>query len=60
MCIRDRNGKGVLKFQNFLLDLGFKQVTLKLYPESRHELINDLDRDKVITDVKVWLKEILN
>ena len=55
-----KNGKGVLKFQNFLLDLGFKQVTLKLYPESRHELINDLDRDKVITDVKIWLKEILN
>ena len=55
-----KNGKSVLKFQNFLLNLGFKQVTLKLYPESRHELINDLDRDKVITDVKIWLKAILN
>ena len=55
-----KNGKGVVKFKNLLLDAGFKQVTLKLYPESRHELINDLDRDKVIADVKIWLKAILN
>ena len=55
-----KNGKGVVKFKNLLLDAGFKQVTLKLYPESRHELINDLDRDKVIADVKIWLKAIIN
>ena len=55
-----KNGKGVVKFKNLLLDAGFKQVTLKLYPESRHELINDLDRDKVIADVKIWLRAILN
>ena len=55
-----KNGKGVVKFKNLLLDAGFKQVTLKLYPESRHELINDLDRDKVIADIKIWLRAILN
>ena len=55
-----KNGKGVVKFKNLLLDAGFKQVTLKLYPESRHELIKDLDRDKVIADIKIWLRAILN
>jgi alpha-beta hydrolase superfamily lysophospholipase len=34
---------------------GIKDITLKTYPESRHELFNELNRDEVIRDVISWL-----
>lgn len=30
-------------------------VTLKIYPEARHELLNELNRDEVIADIVAWL-----
>ncbi len=41
----------VERYQN----VGIKDITLKTYPESRHELFNELNRDKVIQDVISWL-----
>ena len=37
-------------------DLGFTDVTLKLYPEDRHEILNEVDRDTVYADLKGWLE----
>jgi alpha-beta hydrolase superfamily lysophospholipase len=34
---------------------GLDQVTLRLYPESRHELINETNRDEVTSDLIAWL-----
>lgn len=34
---------------------GLEQVTLRLYPECRHELINELNRDEVTHDLIAWL-----
>lgn len=34
---------------------GIKDVTLKTYPESRHELFNELNKEEVIQDVISWL-----
>lgn len=36
--------------------LGFTDVTLKLYPEDRHEILNEVDRDTVFADLKGWLE----
>ena len=36
-------------------NVGIKDVTLKTYPESRHELFNEINRDEVIHDVISWL-----
>ncbi|VXC30151.1 alpha/beta fold hydrolase [Pseudoclavibacter sp. 8L] len=30
-------------------------VTLRIYPEARHELLNELNRDEVIADIVAWL-----
>ena len=35
--------------------LGFRDVTLKLYPEDRHEILNELDRDQVFANILSWL-----
>ena len=34
---------------------GLDQVTLRLYPEGRHELINETNREEVIRDLIAWL-----
>ena len=34
---------------------GIKDVTLKLYPEDRHEILNEFDQDVVYDDILQWL-----
>ena len=34
---------------------GLDQVTLRLYPDGRHELFNETNRDEVTTDLIAWL-----
>lgn len=41
-------------FAQFLSN-GIPEVTLKLYPEDRHEILNEVDKDKVYEDIKAWL-----
>ncbi|MHA2180814.1 MAG: alpha/beta hydrolase [Promethearchaeota archaeon] len=36
-------------------NVGIKDATIKIYPDSRHELFNELNKDKVIRDVISWL-----
>ena len=36
-----------------------RDVTLKLYPEMRHEIVNELDRETVWTDLKEWMEQKL-
>ena len=49
------NGKGVIRVYNNFLKIGMTDVTMKLYPECRHELLNELNRDEVMKDVLDWL-----
>ena len=42
-------GVGVRDLYDFYLGLGFKGATLKLYPESRHEIINEINKKEVYT-----------
>ncbi len=37
--------------------VGSDDVTLKIYPELRHELVNEVSRAEIITTVKNWLVE---
>lgn len=36
--------------------MGMEDVTLKLYPEDRHEILNEDDRETVYNDIYLWLK----
>ena len=38
---------------------GVKDVTLTLYPEMRHEILNELGREQVWSDIKQWLEKKL-
>ena len=40
-------------------ELGMKDVTLELYPEDRHEILNEIDRDKVYENIEKWLESKL-
>lgn len=49
-------GKGVKKAYHSLLAAGMSHVTLKMYDFDRHELLNELDREKVMNDIWDWLE----
>lgn len=53
------NGKGVRRFEAMLKKIGMKNVTCHLYPENRHELINDLDKERVLNDILKWCNAVL-
>ena len=48
-------GKGVQKAYNNFLDAGMKDVSIKLYPGGRHEMLNEINKDEVYTDILAWL-----
>lgn len=51
--------KGVIKAANLYKDVGIKDVRIILYPEGRHEILNDKMRDQVASDVVSFYKEFL-
>lgn len=50
-------GKGVLRLVKLYEQLGLTQVSYKLYPEGRHEMLNEINRDEVSADLIAWLNE---
>lgn len=52
------NGKGVLRAYQAFIAAGMEDVTLKLYPGARHEILNELNRHQVYADVLHWLDRL--
>lgn len=52
-------GKGVRQVFHDLKKTGHKDVTLKLYENDRHEILNELNKQQVFDDVLSWLCEVL-
>ncbi|WP_317856314.1 alpha/beta hydrolase [Chakrabartyella piscis] len=48
-------GKSPNKVYQSYLKHGLQNVELKLYPEDRHEILNELDRDVVYADLLQWI-----
>lgn len=48
-------GKGVQKAYNNFLEAGMKDVSIKLYPGGRHEMLNEINKDEVYVDILAWL-----
>lgn len=53
------DGKGVRAVAEQLQRVGVSAVTLRLYPQARHELLNETDRDEVTADILSWLDDAL-
>lgn len=50
------NGKGVEKVYGYFKAAGTTDLTMKLYPGGRHEMLNEINRDEVCADVLAWLE----
>lgn len=48
-------GKGPEKFAKTLMSCGIRDVTLHLYEDDRHEILNEKDREKVRGDILSWI-----
>ena len=51
------NGKGVEKVFRRLQKAGVKDVSIKLYENGRHEILNELNKQEVYSDIAEWLSE---
>lgn len=51
--------RGVRKVHKTLLDAGMRDVSLNLYRDNRHELLNEPGKQEVIEDIHRWLKHRL-
>ena len=49
-------GKGVTKAYQAFCKAGLKNVTCRLYPDGRHEMLNELNKEDVYQDIFDWLK----
>ena len=52
-------GKGVKKAYQLFRQNGMKQVSMKLYPQLRHEILNEDCREDIFRDILGWLTEQL-
>jgi len=49
-------GKAAVKLYDSFKELGMNKVTMKLYEDARHELLNETNRNKVYEDILEWIQ----
>ncbi len=54
-----KNTKGVLQSYNQLKTVGLKDVNYKFYPEARHEILNETNKQEVYDDILNWINNHL-
>ena len=52
-------GKGPEKLYNLLNKVGLTNVHFQLYEGDRHELLNEINRESVMTDIYEWIDKKL-
>ena len=52
-------GKGTKKVYERFIDTGMKDVKLKLYPNGRHEMLNEINKEEVYNDILEWINSKL-
>ncbi|HEY5123565.1 MAG TPA: alpha/beta hydrolase, partial [Ignavibacteria bacterium] len=50
------NGKGVTEVYNKFKKAGVKNLTLKLFADGRHEMLNETNKNEVYQFILDWLK----
>lgn len=53
-------GKGVHQLKSLLEKSGAESVDIQLYPGGRHEMLHEINRDEVMTDILTWLHNHMN
>ena len=49
-------GKGVKKVAGWFREAGVRDVTVKLYPGGRHEMLNEVNKEEVFANTLAWLE----
>jgi alpha-beta hydrolase superfamily lysophospholipase len=52
-------GEGVRRLLSAYAQAGLSRVTSRFYPDARHELLNETNRDEVTRDLVAWLEATL-
>lgn len=52
-------GQRLQDLADALRKAGLERVELRIYPEARHELLNETNRDEVVGDLLQWLQQVL-
>ncbi|AZP71007.1 alpha/beta hydrolase [Pseudomonas poae] len=58
-CDPVSEGKRLTSLANALREAGCQHLQLKIYPQARHEVFNETNRDEVTADVLTWLDQAL-
>ena len=51
-------GKGVERLVDMYQSMGMTNLSYKIYPGGRHEMLNELNKEKVIEDIIVWMSSM--
>ncbi len=52
-------GKGVRSVHSSLENSGVSDLTLKIYPNARHELFNEINREEAMGDMLSWITRVI-
>ena len=52
-------GAGVRHAVDAFKDVGMRQVDTKIYPLCRHEILNEINRGDIYTDVVRWMDRLV-
>lgn len=58
-CDPVSDGKRLRVLAHVLTETGHRALQPRIYPEARHEVFNELNRDQVIADLLAWLRYAL-
>ena len=58
-CDPVSEGKRLKRLAHALREAGCQNLQLNIYPQARHELFNETNRDEVTADVLTWLDQAL-
>lgn len=50
-------GKGVQQVYEMYRRVGLEDITCRLYPEGRHEILNELNKEEVYKEIADWLEK---
>lgn len=59
-CDPVSEGKRLKSLAHALREAGCQNLQLNIYPQARHEVFNETNRDAVTTDVLSWLDQVLS
>ncbi|SCY82102.1 alpha/beta hydrolase [Alkaliphilus peptidifermentans] len=52
------NTKGVMEVYNSYRKLGMENISYKFYENSRHEILNEINKEEVYNDIARWIKNL--